>query len=219
MPGRYPLILAMLGLGPLLTACAHHVPLASDDRAALKEQPAIHVLHYETALPTVSAAAGTPTPTPAEVRHNAGADPAALVAASLGRLIEKKQKLTNLRLESPALPPPAARNVGALKPRVHRGLALELWVDNWSFERIAGAPGEFAMRLDGHARLSNPGNGRVLWLADPCRIAGAQNRDYRISTRDLSMSVKLHKLLAAARNDCTRQLMRDFDRTPIDGRD
>lgn len=219
MPARHRYLLALLGLAPLFAACAHRVPLAAADRATLHKQPAIRVLHYDTGLPAVSPAAGTATPAATEVRRTAGADPAALVAVALGHLIEKKQKLANLRIESPALPRPAVRSATALKPRVHRGLALELWVDNWRFERVAGAPGLFAMHLDGYARLSNPDDGRVLWRADPCRIAGAQNRDYRIGARDLTAGVKLRKLLATARTDCARQLMRDFDRASADDRD
>lgn len=218
MPARHRLLLVLLGLASLLAACAHRVPLTAADRATLDEQPALHVLHYDTGLPAVRSAAGS-APAATEVRRAAGADPAALVAVGLGRLIEKKQKLANLRVDSAALPRPAVRNATALKPRVRRGLALELWVDNWMFEQVAGAPGQFAMHLDGHARLSNPDDGRVLWMADPCRIAGAQNRDFRIGARDLTASVKLRKLLVAARNDCARQLMRDFDRVSADGRD
>jgi hypothetical protein len=219
MPARHHPIIALLGLAPLLAACAHHVPLTAADRAALKEQPAIHVLHYQTGLPAVNAAAGSPVPAATEVRRAAGDDPAALVATSLGRLIEKKQKLANLHLDASPLPPPVVRNTTALKSRAHRGLALELWVDSWTFEPVTGAPGQFAMRWDGHARLTNPDNGRVLWMADPCRIAGAQNHDYRISARDLVTNVKLRKLLATARTDCARQLMRDFDKVSTDRHD
>lgn len=216
MPARHRPIAILLGLAPLLAACAHNVPLATAERAALKEQPAIHVLHYQTGLPAVSTATGTPAPTATEVRRAAGADPAALVAASLGRLIEKKQKLANLHIDSSPLPRPTVRNTTALKPKVHRGLALEMWVDDWMFERVAGTPGQLAMRFEGHARLTNPDDGRVLWVADPCRIAGTQNHDYRISAKDLTTNVKLRKLLATARSDCARQLMRDFDRVSAD---
>ena len=216
MPAQHHPLLALLGLAPLLAACAHTVSLATADRTALKKQPTIQVLHYQTGLPTVNTTTGTPAPTAPEVRRAAGADPAALVASSLSRLIEKKQKLHNLHLDSSPLPPPVVRNTTALKPKVRRGLALELWVDDWMFERVAGAPGQLAMQFEGHARLTNPDNGRVLWVAEPCRIAGARNHDYRISARDLAANIKLRKLLATARDDCARQLMRDFDRVSAD---
>jgi len=214
MPTGHRTLLALLGLAPLLAACAHHVALSAADRAGLGQQPVIHVLHYETALPAVKAAHDDPpAPRAAEVRRAAGADPAALVATGFSQLAGKKRQLANLHREPSPLPRPVARTGAELDSRYHRGLALELWIDNWTFEKVAGAPGQLAMRWDGHARLSNPESGRVLWLTDECRIAGAQNRDYRIAARDLTASAKLRKMLAAARNDCARQLLRDLDRT------
>lgn len=197
----------------LLAACAG-VRLSEADRAGLDEQPAIHVLHYETALPVVKASGKAAAPAAAEVRRAAGADPAALVAQSFARLIGRKEKLKNLRIESRHLPRPVAASAKAHQARFRRGLALELWVEDWAFEPVAGSPGRHGMRLDARARLARIDDGRVLWSNGHCRIGGGNARDTRLTTAELTQGAKLRKVLAAARDECTRQLTRDFYETP-----
>jgi hypothetical protein len=204
----------MTAVGMLLAACSHGVRPTEADRAALKRAPVIHVLHYETAPPTVKAYGKQPLPAAAELRRTSGADPAALVAASLGRLFGKKEKLNNLRMESQHLPRPVAASALDHKPKFRRGLALELWLDTWSFESVAGNPSEVGMRLEGRARLSRLDDGQVLWSTGRCRVGGSTNRDYRLAASDLRNTVKLRKLLNEARNECARQLVRDFDIAP-----
>jgi len=203
----------LLGAGVLLTACATEVPLAPTDRVALKDQPVIHVVHYESPLPVMKSLGKVVLPAPESVRKTTGADPAALVATSFGRLLEKTEKLNNLRVEPTQLARPVARHPQDLHTRLSSGLALELWVNQWGFEAIPGVPGQFSLRLDGNARLSNPLDGRVLWSSAACRVNGMGNRLFRSTAGDLTSAVKLRKLLAAARNECARQLARDFDRT------
>jgi hypothetical protein len=200
----------LLGAGVLLAACATEVPLAPTDRVALK---VIHVVHYESPLPVMKSLGKVVLPAPESVRKTTGADPAALVATSFGRLLEKTEKLNNLRVEPKQLARPVARHPQDLHTHLGNGLALELWVNQWGFEAIPGVPGQFSLRLDGNARLSNPLDGRVLWSSAACRVNGMGNRSFRSTAGDLSSTVKLRKLLAAARNECARQLARDFDRT------
>jgi len=210
-------ILAVMAAGLLLAACSHGVRLSDTDRATLRSQPAIHVLHYETAPPAVKAYGEEPLPAAAELRRLSGADPAALVAASLSRTLGRKNRLTNLKLEPHHLPRPVAKSALDHKPKYRHGLALELWLDTWSFEPVAGNPSQVGMRLDGRARLSRLDDGRVLWSSGQCRVGGAQNRDYRLTVANLRNAVKLRKVLNEARSECARQLARDFD-SPPDGK-
>lgn len=203
----------LVGLG-LLAACSHGVRLSDAERGNLRREPAIYVLHYETALPAIKPDGKTKLPGPPELRRAAGAEPAALIATNLSRLLGKKEKLNNLQLEAKHLPRPVAKTALNHKPKYRRGLALELWVDTWSFEPVAGGPGQYTMQFDARARLSRIEDGQVLWSSGQCRVGGASSRDYRLPAADLDNTVRLRKLLASARNECVRQLARDFDTPP-----
>jgi hypothetical protein len=194
--------------GAWLAGCSQAVRLSDTDRQRLDDEPAIHVLHYESPLPAVKAAGKTKTPAPAEVRRAAAADPAALIAQGFARLIGKKEKLKNLRTDSRALPRPVAKQPADLKARAARGLALEIWVENWGFEPVSGEPGQLGLRLDARGRLSRPADGRVLWSDGHCRVGNG--KEYRLATGELSQAARLRKVLAAARDECVRQLARDF---------
>ncbi len=201
---------ALVVVGLLLTGCARQVRLAEADRAALVKQPAIHVLHYETALPSIKTYGGKPPATATDIRRAAGADPATLIAQSFARTLERKEKLRNLRTENKHLPRPVATSASAHRERYRRGLALEVWVDDWTIEQIAGEPGNHAMRLEARARLAQIEDGRVQWTSGACRVNGTSNRELRLTTAELTNSSRVRKALAVARNDCTRQFTREF---------
>ena len=192
----------------LLAGCSQGVRLSPADRDALDRQPVIHVLHYETALPQVKN--GAKTPAPAAIRHTAGADPAGLIAQSFSRLIGRKEKLKNLRVESRHLPPPVAKTTTDYKKNYRRGLALDLWVDNWSFEASANRPDHYKMRLNARARLARIDDGHVLWSTGRCSAGGKNTREPVLTNTDLAQGTRLRKALAAARDECVRQLARDF---------
>lgn len=204
------LVLMLAVLGPL-AACGHGVRLSDTERVKLRKEPVIHVLHYETALPAIKPDGRTKLPTPHQLRRAAGAEPAALIATNLSRLLGRKEKLHNLKLEARHLPRPVPDSALDHRPKYHRGLALELWVDRWSFEPVAGGPGQYAMQLGARTRLSRIEDGQPLWSTGECRVGGANNRDYRLAAGDLGHALRVRKLLAAARNECVRQLARDFD--------
>lgn len=203
MPGCAFLLLACALLG----ACAQGVRLSENDRAHLAGQPAIQVLYYQTPLPHVQAG-----PAPAAVRRHAGADPAALIAFGFGRLLGKKEKLKNLRVETRPLPRPVVGDAKHHQPKYRRGLALELWVDEWSFAPLVTDFKTYAMTLDARGRLGRIEDGRVLWSTGHCTLNGNKNnRELRLAGAELTRGVRLRKLLAAARDECARQLLRDFE--------
>ena len=195
-----------------LTACAATgVRLSDPDRSGLNRQAVIHVLHYESALPRVENRGKTKAPTPAAVRRHAAADPAALVAQSLGQLLIKKEKLKNLRIEPRHLPLPVAKNATDYREKFRHGLVLELWTDAWSFTTLPADPKTYVVNLSVHSRLARVEDGRVLWSTGRCRVDGNNgNRELRLLGTELTTGTKLRKLLAAARDDCARQLVRDF---------
>jgi hypothetical protein len=198
----------------LVSACAPQGVRVSDaDRAGLADQPAIQVLHYQTPLPQIQAAGKKPPPAAAEVRKHAGADPAALIAQSFSRLLGKKEKLKNLHVESRHLPLPVASDASRYREQYRRGLVLELWVEEWGFSPLPADPKTYWMTLTARSRLARVDDGRVLWSTGRCSVGGnnANNRDLRLAATELTAGTRLRKLLASARDECARQLLRDFD--------
>ena len=187
--------------------------LPDADRAQLHKQPAIQVLHYETPLPGINNGGKNSPPAAFEIRKHAAADPAALIAQSFSRLLGKKEKLKNLHVEQRHLPQPVAKDASFHREQYRRGLILELWVDEWSFSPWPADTKTYLMTLTARSRLARADDGRVFWSTGRCSVGGnnASNRDMRLAGTDLAGGTRLRKLLAAARDECARQLMRDFE--------
>jgi hypothetical protein len=201
-----PACVCLIGL--LVAGCAHGVRLSDADRAQLNSAPRIHVLPYETPLPRLKLAGERAPPTPTEIRRHAAADPATLVARSFAFLLGKKERLKNLRLETHR-PPPRVKSAADYSKDHWRGLALDLWVEDWTFEELAGEPDRFNMRLTARARLARIDDGRVLWSTGRCSLGG-NGQELHLSKAELTRGTRLRKLLTYTREECARQLIRDF---------
>lgn len=213
VPIRAGALAAML-CSLLVSACATPgVRLSGADRASLDNQPAIHVLHYLTPLPGVKTGGKNPPPAAADIRKHAAADPAALIAQNFARLLGKKEKLSNLQVESRHLPLPVAKDAGIYREQYRRDLVLELWVDEWNFRPLPADTKTYLMTLNARSRLARVEDGRVLWSTGRCSVGGnnGSNRDMRLAGTELTGGTRLRKLLAGARDECVRQLLRDFD--------
>ena len=206
--------LATMLCGLLVSACGTQgVRLSDADRASLDDQRKIHVLHYQTPLPVIKGSGKKPPPAAADIRKHAAADPAALIAQSFGRLLGKKEKLNNLQVESRHLPLPVAKDAGIYREKYRRDLVLELWVDEWSFRPLPADTKVYLMTLNARSRLARVEDGRVLWSTGRCSVGGSNgsNRNMRLARTELASGTKLRKLLVGARDECARQLVRDFD--------
>jgi hypothetical protein len=130
------------------------------------------------------------------------------------RLLGKRYKLKNLQFESSALPLPVAKDPGRFREKYKHGLVLELWVDEWSFSPLPADTKTYQMTLSARSRLARVEDGRVLWSSGRCSLGnngtGANHRDLRVPGTDLTADTRLRKLLAGARDECARQLIRDF---------
>lgn len=205
--------IALLGLG-LLAACATGTRLSDPDRARLGKEAVIPVLVYESPLPRIQAASTSDAPVPAEVRRVAGSDPALLVAQGFTRLLEKKYKLKNLRVEARLQPRPVADSARSHLARYQSGLLLELWVEQWGVQATRGEPNVYKLTLNARARLTQMSDGRVLWSSGRCTVGAGNNNDWRVAAAELKQAARLRKILAAVRDECARQLLRDFDSLP-----
>lgn len=212
--------MALCGL-LLMCACAPQgIRLSDSERANLDRQPAIYVLHYQSPAPVVLAGGKNPPPTATEVHKHAGADPAALVAQSFSRLLAKKEKLDNLHVEPRHLPLPVATDTRLFRDKFRNGLVLELWVSEWNFSPLPADTKTYLMTLNLRSRLSRVDNGQILWSTGSCSVGGntAGNRDMRLTRTELTSGTRLRKLLATARDECARQLLRDLDNRGADGK-
>jgi len=194
----------------LVSACGHQgVRLSDADRASLKNQPAIKVLHYETPLPVIKTGSKNPPPAAFDIRQHAGMDPAALIARGFSRLLGKTEKVNNLYVEARQLPRPVAKDASIYRAKYRHGLVLELWVDEWSFSPLPANTRIYLMTLHTRSRLARVEDGRVLWSTGRCSIGG-KGRTLRLASTELARGTRLRKLLAYARDECARQLVRDF---------
>lgn len=205
--------LAFFGLG-LLAACASGGRLTDSERARLAKETIIPLLVYESPLPRIQAASKTGAPSPADVRRTAGTDPAQQVAQSFTRLLQKKHKLKNLRTEPRLQPRPVADSGRAHQARYKSGTLLELWVEQWGFQAQRGEPNFYKLTLSARTRLTQMSDGRVLWSSGRCTVGAGNNNNWRVAATNLKQAVRLRKLLAEARDECARQLLRNFDALP-----
>lgn len=203
-----------LGLG-LLTACAAPgVRLSDSDRARLAKEALIPVLVYETPLPRIQTAVKTEAPAPVDVRRAAGSDPAQLVAQGFTRLLEKKHKFKNLRVEARLQPRPVADSGRVHQARYKKGTLLELWVDRWGLQALPAEPNTYKLALSARTRLTQLADGRELWTTGRCSVGAGNHNDWRVTAADIKHAARLRKVLAAVRDECARQLLRDFDALP-----
>lgn len=210
MPSPKTPSVILLLLAWQLTACTAGVRLSDPDRAELRQKTLIHVLHYESPLPRLETSAKK-APTPVAVRRHAAADPAALIAQNVSQLLAKKEKLKNLRVESRHLPLPVAKDATVYRDKYPREFVWELWIDAWSFAALPTDPKTYAMTLSLRSRLARVEDGRVLWSTGRCRVDGGNgNRELRLLENELTAGLRLRKVLTAARDECARQLVRDF---------
>lgn len=193
-----------------LTACAAGVRLSDADRTELRRQSVVHVVHYESRLPRIETN-NKAAPSPNAIRRHAAADPAALVAKNFSLLLAKKENLKNLRVEPGQRPLPVVRDATAYREKFANGLVLELWTDAWTFATLPTDATTYTMSLSMRSRLARTDNGRVLWSTGRCRVDGTSaGREQRLLHAELTSGTKLRKVLMAARDECARQLTRDY---------
>ena len=206
---RWPRCLAAALGGMLLAGCTHDIPLHDSDRARLGKEPVIHVVHYRAPEPVVKTNPKTSAPTPAALQGSVGSDLAGQLSRGLARLIGKKQRLRNLRMEKETLPLPVARDAAAHQTRFRRGMVLETWVQGWSLEPARDTAGSYVLTLRARSRLTRIEGGQVLWLSRTCQV-GTDSHNTRVPAGEIGKTHRLRKAADAARDECVRQLARDF---------
>lgn len=227
---RVRAVLAVVLLAGLLPACASkHVYLNDSERAALRKQPAIHVVHYVTPTPEVRPPSVKrsyarvklhDTPNGVEIQSNLGNyDPTLEVANQFTKALARSAGLGNLRTEREATPLPVAGDGGFFRDKFRTGAVLEVWIERWGFQFTPIDWETYTITLRARARLTRLDDGKTLWNTGDCSWSGSGNTySDRIVLADLKTSesrkvqAKIRQTVGNIAVACANQLMQDYSR-------
>lgn len=226
---NYIAVLAVVIGATLLNGCATKKHYLNDtDRAGLRSQPTIAVVHYATPLPEVQApkAHVAPhtniklhdTPTGAEIQSNLGSyDPTVEVAQRFSTALARSAGLKNLRMEHEAAALPPVKDPKALQGRYKNGVVMEIWIERWGFHYVPVDWKTYTLTLSAKARLTRVADGQVLWNTGDCHYAGTGNNyNDRIVLADLKSSesrktqAKFKQVMGQIADGCAQQLLQDY---------
>lgn len=232
-PKQNPNFFIVIGLfiaALVLSACApKRVYLNDAERAKLRKEPVIHVVHYTTPVPEVEPPTAShsyvtvklhDTPTGGEIQDNMGGyDPTLKVAQSFSSILTKSAGLNNLRMTKETTPLPVVKNPAQFKEKYKDGVLLEVWVDNWGFHFVPMDWKTYFLTLGAKARMTRMENGQLIWTVGECGFAGSgKSYDDRIVLGDLKTSgnkkvqAKIKQTLDRIAVECGNQLLQDYSR-------
>lgn len=223
-------VLAVLVLAALLPACASKkIYLNDSERAALRKQPAIHVVHYLTPTPEVKPPSVRrhyvtvklhEVPTGADIESNVKVDLTLEMTNALTQALAKEAGLSNLRVAREVTPLPVVKDGSSHKDKFKTGSVLEVWVDRYAYSYTPVDWQTYTILVRGRARLTRLDDGKTLWNTGECTWGGSGNNTYgdRLVLGELKTSeskkvqAKIKQTLNAVAQQCARQLVQDFNR-------
>jgi len=231
-PGRRAVrgAFAVLAFMLLLPACASkQIYLDDNERAALRKQPAIHVVHYATPTPEVRPPTARRSyvkiklhdaPNGVEIQSNLGNyDPALEVSNQFTKVLAKSAGLGNLRTEREATPLPVVSDTGIFKDKFKSGSVLEVWIERWGFHFTPIDWQTYTITMQVRSRLTRLEDGKTLWNMGRCGYGGSGNTySERIVLADLKTSeskkvqAKIKQTVVNIAAECSRQLLQDYSR-------
>lgn len=221
----------LLVLVVLLPACASRkIYLNDSDRAVLRKQPAIHVVHYLTPTPEVNPPKVRrhyvsiklhETPSGADIESSLGGyDLTMEMTNALTRAFAKEAGLGNLRVTREVTPLPVVKDGGSYKDKFKTGSVLEVWVERYMYSYMPIDWQTYTILVKGRARLTRLDDGKTLWNTGECNWGGSGNNTYgdRIVLSELKTSdsrkvqAKIKQTLNTIAQQCARQLVTEYNR-------
>lgn len=211
--------------------CAGNRSLNDADRADLRNQPVIQVLHYVTPPPSVDAPKANvapqaidklqAAPTGNDIQMNLGGyDPTLDLSRRFSGMLARSAGLKNLRLDRETAPLPRAMDAKGFQTRYKNGAVLEVWIDDWGFRHVPADLKTYTPTFNARARLTRMQDGQVLWNAGRCSYAGTgKNFNDRIVLADLKSKggkraqAKFRQVMGQVADHCAQQLLRDYSGT------
>ena len=222
--------ITVLAFLALLPACAsRQIYLDDSERAALRKQPVIHVVHYSTPTPEVRPPTARRSyvkiklhdaPNGVEIQSNLGNyDPALEVSNQFSRALTKSAGLGNLRADREATPLPVVSDTSIFKDKFKSGSVLEVWVERWGFQFTPIDWQTYTITMQVRSRLTRLDDGKTLWNMGRCSYGGSGNTySDRIVLADLKTSeskkvqAKIKQTVSNIAAECARQLLQDYSR-------
>lgn len=228
-----PLIAVSTLLAGILAAggCAGNRTLTDADRANLRSQPSIRIIHYATPIPSVEApkvnvAPESSTrlltaPTGNEIQDNLGGyDPTLDLSRRFSGMLTRSAGLRNLRLEREPASLPPAKDARGFQSRYKNGAVLEVWIDHWGFRPVPADVKIYTPTFNARARLTRVQDGQVLWNGGSCHYVNTgKTTSDRIdlanfkSRDDKKARAKFRQVMGQAADYCAQQLLRDYSGT------
>lgn len=206
-----------------LQGCASglSMPMAPEDRAALRNAPVIHVVRY-TSVPLslmtpagvagasliTSATGSTELPSGPELQRAYSLTPASdELTNQLVQKLKDEAKLSNLQVESAPLPLPFTEDVSGYRKKYASGLVLEITGGiSAGYQVMHWKTYNFGMH--GNARLIRIADGKVLWK-DMCSVGGQNDESLTldVSEFEANKGARLKTLIQRSGNSCSRILV------------
>lgn len=223
-------LLAVFVVAGLLPACASkQIYLNDAERAALRKQPAVHVVHYATPVPEVRPPSARrsyvkiklhDTPSGAEIQSNLGNyDPALVITNAFTKELARGAGLGNLRVDREATPLPVVSDGGFFKDKFKSGSVLEIWIERWGFQFTPIDWQTYTITMRVRSRLTRLEDGKTVWNMGECSWSGSGNTyGDRIVLSDLKTSeskkvqAKIKQTVANIAQACASQLLHDYSR-------
>jgi len=208
-----------------LGGCAHGVKMNADTRARMARAPAIHVVHYVTPDPQIHPPAAHghwgvrinlhQVPAPSEVRERMGLDLTTEIAKGVAHGLRTNGKLANLVAENRSQPLPPDSAIDHYRARYRKGMVLEVWLRQWSFNYLPVDFKTYSLILDARTRLIDLSDGQVLWDTASCGFGSAGDYRNRLVLSDLrsnpkSFRGKIGTIARQARDSCSLQVSRRY---------
>jgi len=224
LPG---IILASISLATLavLQGCAtpQAMPMSPDDRAALKQEPIIHVVHSDSpalqittparvaGVGLITAATGsTGLPSGAELeRAYSLQDAAGELSEKLVHKLQNEHSMRNLRVE-PALPQlPDDLHAASYRGKYPSDLVLEVTVLNQSawYGVVSWRTYEYGMLAK--ARLIRVADAKIIW-ADTCVTNNGDDYKLNVSDFEANDGARLKQVFHLATDQCSQALAQNL---------
>jgi len=214
----------------LLPACASKQVFLNDtERAGLRKQSTIHVVHYVTPAPEVRPPAISrsyvrinlhDTPSGTEIQSNLGSyDPTLKITNQFAKALAKSASLENLHTDHETTPLPVISDPEIFKGKFKSGSVLEVWIERWGFHFTPVDWQTYAITMQVRSRITRIEDGKTLWNTGRCGYGGSGNTyNGRIVLDDLKTSkskktqAKIKHTVSSIAEECARQLLQDYAR-------